>query len=103
MRWRVYYGDNSVFSSYDGSPFEAPQVNVQAVTFEDASERGFGLMQGKDAYYWHDNIGWSGCDSMGLFDYLMFYRGPKAVLFGRSIRDETFWAIVGRASQEGLG
>lgn len=103
-RWRLYYGDGSTFSSADGPPFDAPPANVQVVVCQDSSTpTGFNLRHGLDAYYWRDDVGWQGCDVPGLWDYLMMHRGPKVVLFGRSVRDDDFWKIVSRSSTEGLG
>lgn len=101
MRWRIYYSDGSTFSDRDGPPFEAPQLDVQVVAMH-LDGRGF-INHGKDAYYWRPDIGWSGCDQAGLWDYLMFYRGPKAVIFGRSVRDAVYWQTVERAGLEGTG
>ena len=39
---------------------------------------------------------------MGMYDYLMSFKGPKQVLFGRTIRDDLYWQIVVRARREGL-
>jgi hypothetical protein len=103
MLWRIYYGDDSAFSDRDGSPFDAPATNVQAIVKRADNASGFVIGQGKDAYYWHRDNLWMPCDMMGLYDYLMFYKGPKAVLFGRTIRDKDFWACVDRATKEGLG
>jgi len=94
MGWEIYYGDKSTFSSEDGDPFHAPQNNVQVVNNNGK------LYYGKDAYYWRPDVGWNACDIPGLWDYLLMYRGPKAVLFGRSIRDEDFWETVKRAKVE---
>ncbi len=97
MRFRIYYGDGS---TYSGDPYLAPQTGVQAV----AQENRDVPMSGKDAYYWKPETGWHSCDTLGMWDYLFSYRGPKAILFGREMqRDENFWAIRQRARVEGLG
>ena len=95
MKWRIYYSDGS---TYNGDPFEAPQVDVQAI----AQGEPFIVMQGRDAYFWKDDR-WNPCDVPGMWDYLMMHRGPKAVLFGRNVRDDLYWAAVGRATKEGVG
>lgn len=94
MTWKIYYGDGSTFSNENGDPFHAPSHNVQAVNNNGKTRHG------KDAYYWHRDLGWKGCDIPGLWDYLLMYVGPKAVLLGRTIRDEDFWEIVKRAKVE---
>lgn len=96
MRWRIYYGDGSTFTDQDGAPWEAPRTNVQVIKTES------GFQHSKDAYYWNEAFGWQGCDTAGMYDYLMSYRAPAVVLFGRSIRNEDFWALVGRAGREPL-
>ena len=101
MRWRIYYSDKE---PYVGDPFLAPQTGVQAIAQEDpGASRGYRVIVGKDAFYWTPETGWRGCDEMGLWDYLMTFRGPKAVLFGRMARNEDYWATVRRAKNEGLG
>lgn len=100
--WRIYYGDGSTFSNRNSSPFLAPTSNVQVVAYEAATPTGFSLTHGKDNYVWRDEQ-WHGTDAAGLWDYLYLATGPKAVLFGRTIRDADFWGIVERAGREGLG
>ncbi len=92
--WKIYYGNGLTFSSAEGDPFHAPGNNAQVVN------NGGGLQSGKTAYYWNAESGWNGCDSPGLWDYLLLYIGPKAIVFGRSIRDDAFWEIMKRAIKE---
>ena len=104
MRWRIYYGDWKTFSDRDGEPWDAPCVNVQSVAKENV--RGsppVKVKDGKDAFYWDKEMGWMGCDTLGLWDYLMLYKGPKAVLFGRTLHDDIFDRIRRRALSEGVG
>lgn len=98
----IYYGDGTTYTDRDGSPFEAVSVGVQVVAVGSGNEKGYDLWHGKEGYYWSNEWGWIGCDQAGMWDYLMTYKGPKAVLFGRSIRDDAFWKIVERAGIEGL-
>ena len=101
MRFRIYYEDRE---PYSGDPFLAPQTGVLAIALEDPpSNRGYRVVVGDDAWYWKPDIGWRGCSQMGLYDYLMLYEGPKAVLFGRMVKNEKFHAAVTRARKEGLG
>ena len=104
-RWRIYYGDDSTFSDRDGSPFDAPTTNIQAVVTElgPRSKKPFKVQYGLDHHYWHKDNGWVMADWCGFMDYMMMQTGPKAVLFGRTLRDEDFWRIVARANTEGLG
>lgn len=100
MRWRIYYGDGSTFSDRDGSPFEAPRTNVQVIASEANTPTGFSLTHSHDAYVWRDE--WNGTDQLGMWDYLMSHSGPQSVLFGRTVRDDVYWATIGRAGREGV-
>lgn len=101
MRFCIYYEDGTTYTERDGGPFHARPYGVQVVVQETAA--GAPVRFGKDAFYWRDDVGWQACDTAGLWDYLLMYVGPKAVLFGRSIRDDTFWKVAERAQREGLG
>ena len=94
VKWRIYYGDGSIYSNEDGDAFHAPPSNVQVIINDGA------VQSGKTAYYWNPDNGWNGCDTFGLWDHLMMFIGPKAVLFGRTIRDDKFWEIMKRALKE---
>lgn len=98
MKFRIYYAD----SAYSGDPFLAPPAGVLAVAQGADAPAGFVVIQGKDYYVWRDGR-WDGTDTGGLWDYLLIGTGPKYVLCGRSVRDEVFWAAVGRAATEGVG
>lgn len=89
---KIYYGDGSVYS---GDPFQAVPNNVIAVSVE-----GRPLWHSRDAYYWHKDMGWVPCDVPGMWDYLLNYVGPKAILFGRNVRDDVYWEIVKRATED---
>ncbi len=94
--WRIYYGDGRTFSADDGGPQDAPALNVQAIA-QDEQLTGWRLCYRRDFYWWDD--GWCAGDLFGLFDYLA-RPGWKRVLFGRSIPDPAFEAILRRAHEE---
>lgn len=107
MRWRIYYGDGSTYSDRDGSPFFAPTLNVQVIAQDANTPLGRALMHGatppeKGNFVWEGD-GWNICDTVGFWDYMMNFRGPKAVIFGRSIDSDVFQAILKRAINEGAG
>jgi hypothetical protein len=77
--WRVYYGDGTV---YDGSPEDAPALNVQAVAVHDPVVGRF-IWSARDFYWWESGQ-WFGGDIFGLWDYLA-RPGWRKVLFGRSL------------------
>ena len=105
LRWRIYYADGSTYGGNGEDPFLAPATGVQVIAAEsERSKTGFTLEHGKDAYYWDSMIEWwNGCDTPGMWDYLIEFKGPKHLIFGRTIRDADFWKVVQRAGKEGLG
>jgi len=105
MKWRIYYADGSAYSgSTDEEAFNAPAIGVQVISIENPTrDNGHGLITGYDMYYYKQGRFW-GCDTSGMYDYLMTYPGPNKVLFGRTMAREEEWnAIVSRAKREGLG
>ena len=89
--WKIFYGDGSTFSDLDGSPENAPGVNVQVI-IQTSKDHGREVIKGgnqwRDDYYWWDNESrrwWCG-DLFGLFDHLS-QKGWRKVLFGRSVND----------------
>ncbi len=100
LRWRIYYGDGS---TYSGDPYWAPTSNVQAIAVGDtAATRGYRIVTSKDACIYAEEAWW-GCDDAGMWDYLLNHKGPKAVIFGRTISPDTYFKILQRATREGLG
>ena len=105
MKWCIYYGDQSTYAgSTDEEAFMAPALNVQVISIENPKRnKGHGLVTGYDAYYYKHGR-FFGCDTAGVYDYLMTHPGPNKVLFGRTMAKEEAWnAIVSRAKREGLG
>lgn len=99
LRWKVFYGDGSTFSSADGEAQDAPPLDVQAIAQMDP-EVGrhviLGPRFGKDYYYYEDGE-WYAADIFGLFDYLM---RSGLVKFGRTISNKDFNSIVKRATDD---
>lgn len=112
--WRIYYGDGSTFHCSEGTPFDAPRLNVQIIQQQrDDMPRGYGLIHGKDIYGWMGGelvdgvwlpgtFGWQGFDTAGMYDYLMMQPGPKVLLFGRTLHNEMYQKCVRRAQNEPL-
>jgi hypothetical protein len=96
LQWRVYYGNGDTFSDKNGEPSQAPAQNVQAVAVIDR-EVGRFILSHWD-YYWfdHDTDRWWGGDQFGMWDYLT-RPGWKRVLFGRSLGNDSFNAVMRRA------
>lgn len=96
MKWRIYYGDNSVFDDIQGTAWEVPARDVQMIAVADP-EHGWYLCRSND-YYWYlpEMDAWQGGDIFGLWDYLI-EPGKKRVLFGRTISNSEFQKILTRA------
>lgn len=109
MRFRIYYADGSTYSDGDGSPYDAPNRGVEVVCQEENTEKGWGMMRGHTAWdsylcWWPDPGCWQMHDLLGLHHYHNEVVGPQRVLHLKNMTDnEAYWAIVGRASKEGLG
>ena len=95
LPFMIWYGDDTTYSHKDGDPYHAPQNNVQAVACGDGPVRS-----NKEAYYWNNETGWQACDQNGLEDYKRMYVGPKAILYGRTIRNQDYWRIKKKAEEE---
>lgn len=94
--WRIYYGDGSIFGSDDGSPTDAPSLNVQCIAQADDIDIGRRTAAGYD-FYWCDDGYWFGGDLFGLFDFL---QRTGAVKFGRALPRATYQAILKRAVED---
>lgn len=95
MKWKIYYGDGTTFSSEDGPPELAPATNIQCIIERD--ERHGRLVLSRFDFYIHKKDGWYGVDQFGLFDYLMEIGLLKA---GRTINNELYGEIIAAASND---
>ena len=67
--WRIYYSDIT-FDSDEGSPEEAPGLDVQVIVRKDEA-RGRMILFKNDFYYFRYDLGlWWGSDLFGLLDQL---------------------------------
>jgi hypothetical protein len=94
LLWKVFYGDGATFSDGDGSPYDAPRLNVMCVVGADL-HLGRYMVSDKDAYWW-EHERWFGGDRRGEWDYLCRL-GPRAVLYGRAVPDEQYNAAISAA------
>lgn len=96
MNWRIYYGDGS---TYDGEPFAAPSLNVQAIAQLD-DEVGRHVIAGFD-FYWYEpsEDKWWGGEAFGLWDYLS-RPGVRKVIFARTLLNEDYRAVFKRACED---
>ena len=101
MRFIIFYGDGSI---YEGENFveacQASTVDVQVIAqAHPEATLGRYLLHSKPYYIWLPKGMWSAADEPGFWDYL-FQQGPKTVLFGRTMaNDSTFHEIVKRAEK----
>lgn len=90
--WRIYYGDGT---TYQGSPEEAPERGVQAIA-QVHPDVGWAATSSSDYYVYLPHDWWQGVDVFGLWDYLAT-PGWKRVLFGRTVNNAEYKAILERA------
>lgn len=96
LRWRTFYGDGATFSDADGSPYDAPRLNVQVIVGADP-QIGRYIVSDKDAYWWEpEHERWFGGDRRGEWDYLCRL-GPRVVLYGRAIGDDAYNRAIAAA------
>ena len=91
--WCIFYGDESTFSNEDGSPFDAPRTDVQAIVKDD-DWVGYQIVHAND-YYCLDlaHDGWYCTDLIGMADYLIRTEQPL-VLFGRMTTNKEYLALL---------
>lgn len=99
LKWRIYYGDGTTFSSEDGGPELAPARNVQLIVQGD-SEHGWYMQHGTPYYIWRpEQDRWVGVNEDGKFDYLID-PGWKRVLYGRTLTTPEFLALYQLADRD---
>jgi len=97
MWWRIYY-EREVFTSEDGSPFDAPRVGVQVIVQE--KDGDYTLIHGRDHFYWEeDRGGWMTTEIFGAIDHLMRAK-RQCLLFGRQLSDEDWRKVHERVRNE---
>jgi len=98
-RWKIYYGDGTVFSSTEGPPENAPPWNVQDIIQIDLYKQQKYHQCFEDYYiYKEKDKAWYGVDLIGLIDFLVNEIG--LVKLGRTIPTKKFIAIRKRADRE---
>jgi hypothetical protein len=86
--WRIYYGDGRVFTDADGSPFDAPRVDVQVIVQQKGGD--YERVCGRDHFYWEpERGGWCNSDIFGAMDHLIRSK-HQCLLFGRQMSDEGY-------------
>lgn len=98
--WTIIYGDGSIYTSDDGDAGSAPATDVQIIVQFDEDNRWSTLAISR--YYiwgWRGVNKWWSVDDAGFYDYLLNYRGWKAVLVGRWVDNETFRKLWSQAQE----
>jgi hypothetical protein len=109
MKWRIYYGDGSTFSSVDGGPSDAPPDNVVCIAYADDPKRpdsiGRAVVNTWDWYIYRKDVNeWWGVDLQGLVDQMKHcFDDVGAVVQGRCVPNDDYNRIVSTAkTDEGL-
>lgn len=98
MWWKVYYSDG-VFTSDDGTPYEAPRQDVQLIA-QSHPAAGWEMIHGGDYFMWEpDRRGWWQGDIFTAMDHLIRAK-KQCLLFGRIINDEEFARLLERVNAE---
>ena len=91
--WAIYYGDGSIFTDEDGSPFDAPRTNVQIIV-EKHPRLGWELFSQSEYFYYEpETRGFYHADIFTVFSVLIRSKAPL-ILFGQMISDEKFEEIT---------
>jgi hypothetical protein len=102
--WRIYYADETTFSSIDGKPHEAPATGIIAIVQKNPipDENPY-IQHMTDYYVWLGNT-WLGCDILRLFQYWFVdgykYDFPRASLSGETVVNELYLDIRKRAKTD---
>ena len=98
MEWKIFYPDGS-YSDEDGPPELAPKCGVQAIAVKDKTV-GRRIERSEDFYiYTPEHGGWRGANQFRMTEYLMM-PGLKIVLFGRTLVDDDYRAVLDRATTD---
>jgi len=104
MKWRIYYGDGSTFSSEDGEPHEIPQDkrhNVMVCAVANIDLTGRDCWNQSDFYIYHLDLGWFPVDWTGLLDQILHNSHLiTAVLQGRVTSAQRFQEILKQAKTD---
>ena len=99
IEWAIYYGDGSRFTNEDGSPWDAPRLNVQTIV-SPHWHLGYEIQTDSDYYYYDEEANvWFIADTFAIWDVLIRCKHP-VILFGRYISTEEYMKIVRRALSE---
>lgn len=103
-KWKIFYSDESTFSSEEGSPLEAPSFGILVIVQSDSGEVdsvGREVLNRWDWYFYEPTRGeWWGCDLQGLLDRLLHNLPTVAVKQGRSVHNSLYKKVVNKATKD---
>jgi hypothetical protein len=100
IKWRIYYADDTTFDNTQGTPEDAPCINVICIKF-DAIDHGWAIVAFGNYYCYRDKEWWV-ADDPGFWQY-MFKPGAKIVKFGTTISNFDFQRIMAQAREDTSG
>jgi hypothetical protein len=106
-KWKMYFGDGTTLASWEvESVFHIPYYRhrgIQVIVEETVPDGHNWVTTCGDHHYVWDDRGygyrWWGANDVGLFDYIM-QPGPKVVVFGETVDNNTFREIFNRALED---
>lgn len=100
MQWKIYYTDNTTYSSEQGTPQEAPAFGVLVVV-EHHEGVGRYIHTLCDWYYYHTELQeWFAGDLHGLLDHLLHNLPITAVKQGRLVDNDTYKQVLRQAMND---
>jgi hypothetical protein len=97
LEWRVFYGDGSTFDNLQGSPFDAPRLDVQVIVQKNDTV-GWKILNGHDYFYFDPKRdGWQ--ETNEWHDTLLATYHPL-LLFGRRMSRADWSRMRRRAIEE---
>lgn len=100
MRWKIYYGDGSIYSDVDGILEQSPHFNVQVIVVRD-SDVGRRLIFGHAWYLFKDGL-WFGIDDTAslIIQFLQDADKIRAVRAGMIVSPQVFKKIFDMAKND---
>lgn len=96
--WQLYYTDGSTFSNLDGTPYDAPDREVQFVVSKQDDQR-FMILSGADYYIYEDSFGWWYTNEDGKVSHQL-RDVPECIKHGAMMGFKEFVALTGRVHKE---
>ena len=90
-KWKIWYDDNTMFSSEDGNAIDAPVDGIQAI-LQWLPFENYVVVPSSD-YYWWLGDRWAGGDSSGLERYLRKRDPNPVIIYGRWAASKLFQRI----------